>query len=321
MPDDMVSVEDLERTLAWARAQAPSPAAGLFGPDSATWRIDREAALFLCAGRALLMQIAHPWVAQGVADHSVSLDDPVGRFHRTFSAMFSFVFGTLDQAVEAARGLHRRHEAIQGRLSEAAGPFAAGSGYRANHLPALRWVLMTLIDGAMVAHEAVLGPIDPDLRTRYIAESRILGAMFGIPPESLPAEWRMFAEERDRRLASSEIAVTAPARMIAERLVLHPPLPLVPVAFRAVTAQLMPEPIRVGFALPFGPVERRRAERALAWIARIYPVLPAAVRYVGPYHEAQGRLRGRMRPAPFTRALNRLWIGSAALPGPGRPPR
>ena len=86
------------------------------------------------------MQIAHPWVAQGVADHSASLDDPLGRFHRTFSAMFSFVFGTLDQAFDAARSLHRRHEAIQGHLRDRAGPFAAGSAYRANQLPALRWV-------------------------------------------------------------------------------------------------------------------------------------------------------------------------------------
>ena len=38
--------------------------AGLFGPASEAWRLDREAMLLLGAGpRALLMQIAHPSVA------------------------------------------------------------------------------------------------------------------------------------------------------------------------------------------------------------------------------------------------------------------
>jgi len=50
----------------WASAGRPlsDPDAGLFGPDSVTWRIDREAFLLLGAGpRALLMQVAHPAIA------------------------------------------------------------------------------------------------------------------------------------------------------------------------------------------------------------------------------------------------------------------
>jgi uncharacterized protein (DUF2236 family) len=320
MRSNPVTASDLERTLSWAAAQAPSPAAGLFGPDSGTWLIDREAILFLAAGRALLMQIAHPWVAQGVLDHSISLDDPLGRFHRTFSAMFSFVFGSVEQALSAARRLHRRHEGITGTLRHTAGPFAAGSPYCANHLPALRWVLMTLTDGAISAHEAVLGPLDPALRERYVAEARILGAMFGIPAETLPADWAAFTAERDCRLASGELTVTAPARHIAQRLVLKPPLPLARSTFREVTALLLPERLRVEYGFVFGTAERRTAERAIVWLRRVYPRLPAALRYVGPYHEAVGRLRGRTRPAPLTRALNRVWIGSAALPGPKPPP-
>ena len=321
MASDLVTLADLERTLSWAEAQAPSPAAGLFGPDSARWRIDREAILFLAAGRALLMQIAHPWVAQAVVDHSTSLEDPLGRFHRTFSAMFSFVFGSIGHALDAARRLHRRHEAIQGRMREDAGPFRAGSPYRANHLPALRWVLVTLTDGALAAQEAVLGPVDPALRDRYVAESRMLGAMFGIPPETLPADWAAFTEDRDRLLASDELSVSAAARHIAQRLVIEPPLPLARSAFRDVTAQLLPERLRAEFGFSYGPPERRRADRTIGALRRIYPRLPVALRQVGPYHEAIGRLRGRTTPAPLTRALNRIWIGATALPGPKSPPR
>ena len=33
---------------------------GLAGPGSVSWRVNREAALLLGGGRALLMQVAHP---------------------------------------------------------------------------------------------------------------------------------------------------------------------------------------------------------------------------------------------------------------------
>ena len=54
--------------------------------------------------RALLLQLAHPWVAAAIIDHSRTLGDPIGRFHRTFAVVFTMVFGTVDQALSAARG-------------------------------------------------------------------------------------------------------------------------------------------------------------------------------------------------------------------------
>ena len=102
MTNAAVGREDLERQLEVVRALAPGEMEGVFGPDSLTWRIDREALTFLGAGRALLLQLAHPWVAAAIAEHSKTIDDPIGRFHRTFAAVFTMVFGTLDQALSAA---------------------------------------------------------------------------------------------------------------------------------------------------------------------------------------------------------------------------
>jgi uncharacterized protein (DUF2236 family) len=59
----VVSHEDLERELREIAALAPGQVEGVFGPASLTWRINREAAIFLGAGRALLLQLAHPYVA------------------------------------------------------------------------------------------------------------------------------------------------------------------------------------------------------------------------------------------------------------------
>src|SRR4029077_8778213 len=113
-----------ECQLGVVRAAAAGPVAGIFGPHSLMWRIDREAILFLGARRAPLLQLAHPWVSAAIGEHSQTFADPIGRFHRTFNVMFTMVFGTLDRAWAPARRLHRRHAAITGVMPATAGPFA-----------------------------------------------------------------------------------------------------------------------------------------------------------------------------------------------------
>src|SRR5438876_4503748 len=126
---EIISTERLERELTLVRGAAAGSLAGVFGPRSITWQVDREAAIFLGAGRALLLQLAHPWVAAAIEQHSDTFADPVGRFHRTFGTVISMVFGTLDQSMSAARRLHRRHAGITGRLPSTVGLFAAGLPY------------------------------------------------------------------------------------------------------------------------------------------------------------------------------------------------
>ena len=134
----LLSEDDFENSLDTVREAAAGPIKGIFGPDSLTWRVDREAAVFLGAGRALLLQLAHPWVAAAISEHSRTFADPVGRFHRTFNITFTMVFGTLEQALAASRRLHRRHAAVTGILPQAVGRFEAGSSYSANEVSALR---------------------------------------------------------------------------------------------------------------------------------------------------------------------------------------
>src|SRR5215469_3802240 len=161
---ETVSANTFERGLDAVRAAAASPCAGIFGPESMTWRIDRESAIFLGAGRALLLQLAHPWVAAAIGEHSRAIADPVGRFHRTFDSVFTMAFGTVDQALSSARRLHRRHARIRGNLLAAAGPFAAGSRYVANDIEALRWVHATLVETALLAHDLVCPPLTSEER-------------------------------------------------------------------------------------------------------------------------------------------------------------
>ena len=306
----MVAEKDLEAALDQVRADALDPIAGIFGPDTLTWRIDREAVNFLGAGRALLLQLAHPWVAAAIAEHSNTFADPIGRFHRTFDIVFAMVFGSLDRALLSARQLHRRHSMIVGEMPETVGPFAAGSRYCANDVPSLRWVHATLVETAVMAHDLVLPPLSAEERERYWSESRMFGALFGLTADDLPADWSGFAAYTAAMAQSDTLTVSPAAREIAAQILggarpwLRPPR-----WYRALTASLLPERLRAGFGFEFDERDKRAADNALRWIRRVYPKLPDRLRYVGPYQEAQARLRGEPQPDWMTRCLNRAWIG------------
>jgi uncharacterized protein (DUF2236 family) len=194
---EIVGAETLECELNQVRAAAAGSLAGIFGPRSVTWRVDREAAIFLGAGRALLLQLAHPWVAAAIEQHSDTFADPISRFHRTFSVVFTMVFGRLEQSLHAARRLHR-HAAISGTMQLAAGPFPAGSFYYANCVPALRWVHATLTETALMAYTIVLPTLTPESVTMPRAGFSLRCSVFpkqvfqkaGRPSPRIPKQWR-----------------------------------------------------------------------------------------------------------------------------------
>jgi uncharacterized protein (DUF2236 family) len=310
----IVDHDDLELELCYVRMHAAGPLEGVFGPDSATWKVNREAAIFLGAGRALLLQLAHPWVATAIADHSKVFADPIGRFHRTFRIMFTMVFGTLEQASRSARRLHQRHAAITGVMPVAAGPFLAGSCYWANEASALRWVHATLVETALIAHDLVLPPLSGEVRARYYAESRLFAALFGILQSDLPSNWEDFAAYGKAMSESETLTVVPAARAIAEQVLSRRTIGLrAPRWYRAVTAGMLPPRLRNAFGLPYGQAEQQIADNAIAWIRRVYPALPERLRYVGPYQEAVARLAGRPRPNLLTQWANQLWIGQANI--------
>jgi len=312
----LIGEADLEHEIALVRSTAAESSAGAFGPSSVMWRIDREAVIFLGAGRALLLQLAHPWIATAIAQHSRTLADPIGRFHRTFNAMFTIVFGTTEQALAAARRLHRRHAQVSGTLAEAVGPFAAGSRYEANDFVALRWVHATLIETALVAYQLVCPPLSAEERERYWTEARQFAAFFGIPQDALPQSWAVFATGNERMWRSDVLSVSDEARKIAGAVLSGAGTRLpVPAWYRALTARLLPVRLREEFGLAYDETEHCKTERVLAIFRRVYPWVPERLRHVGPYQEARARLAGRQRPGATTQLLNRFWIGQKSMAG------
>jgi uncharacterized protein (DUF2236 family) len=316
-PLEIVRADSLECELNRVCGAAAGSLSGVFGPRSISWQVNREAAIFLGAGRALLLQLAHPWIAAAVEQHSDTFANPIGRFHRTFSTVFTMVFGTLGQSFGAARRLHHRHASITGTLPSAAGPFPAGSFYCANEVFALRWVHATLVETAVMAYALVLPALTQEQHELYYAESRLFAALFGIPKEHLARDWTAFSAYTEAMTRSSTLTVTDQARAMAHRLLAGADTWLpIPGWYRALTAALLPPRLRDAFALHYGQAEEGDLQRFIGRARRIYPRLPARLRYVGPYQEAEQRLAGRTRPDFAARMCNRFWMGQSAL---GRP--
>ena len=94
-------------------------ALGLYGPHSETWRLNREATVLLGAGpRALLMQIAHPLVAEGVAQHSNFRADPWRRLRATLRSYLTIVYGTTAEARAEIGRLNRFHRKVTGPVRD-----------------------------------------------------------------------------------------------------------------------------------------------------------------------------------------------------------
>lgn len=312
--DGYVSPHHSEALLAAITARTAGPIAGIFGPASLSWRINRESALFLAAGRAALLQLAHPWVTAALVQHSAVLTRPIARFHNTFRVVFTMVFGSLDQALGAARHLYALHTRIRGELTEDVARWRRGSHYEANEIAALRWVFATLVESAALAYDCALPPLTTLEREQYYAECITLAELFGIPTAALPETWEAFAAYNRAMHASDELGVNDEARVMAHNLLtgagswVRPPD-----WYRALTAEWMPERFRAEFRLDFGAWERRISARAKRRLPGIYRRLPPAIRYIGPWREARARLAGAPVSA-LTRWSNRFWIGRPLLP-------
>jgi uncharacterized protein (DUF2236 family) len=216
--------------------------------------------------------------------------------------------------MDAARRLHRRHASITGQLPWTSGPFAVGSTYCANAIPALRWVYATLIETALVAYELVLPPVTPQQREQYYRESQLFAGLFGIPKECLPQDWTAFANYFSAMLQSEILSVSERTRTMARRLIAGTDLWLpVPASYQDLTVVLIPPPLRGRFGFSLSAMQKRQIRHAVALTRRLYPLLPARLRYVGPFQEADERLAGRPVPDFVTRMCNRFWIGRAEL--------
>ncbi len=253
----------------------------VFTPASAIWAVNRELALLLGGGRALLLQVAHPLIAAGVEEHSAFGHDPLGRLARTLEPMYALVFGPGHASDRAAERLRRVHAAVRGVLREAVGPYPAGAAYDAAD-PALRlWVHATLIDTGLLVYSRFVRPLSVAAAERYYDDSRELARLVDVPSSLVPPTLAAFRGYMSQQVGGDVLAAGPAARGIA-RAIFRPPAapvlrPLGPVV-EWLTAGLLPAPVRDLYGYRWTPARERALGAFAAVVRRLLPLLPARCR-------------------------------------------
>lgn len=264
---------------------------GLFGPESVTWRVNRESVLLLGGGRALLLQVAHPSVGAGVAQHSGYREDPWGRLARTLDVTRRIVFGDTDTATRASRRLQGVHRHVHGTIEEGS---RAGEPYDAADHELLLWVWATLVESALLVYTRYVGPLKvSDVEDYYAEQKRFLVAC-GAPAETAPATFAQFMHWYDETVEHA-LEVTPAAQDVADAI-LRPrrlPLPLRPAfdALNLATVGLLPPTLREAYGLGWGPQRERLLGAQTSLVRRLMPILPSLVREQPAARSAQRRLR------------------------------
>ncbi|HEY3336006.1 MAG TPA: oxygenase MpaB family protein [Candidatus Limnocylindrales bacterium] len=277
--------------------------AGLYGPGSEGWRLNREAALLLGAGPfALLLQVAHPLVAEGVGQHSNFRLDPWGRLAGTLRSYLRIVYGTVPAARAEIARLDTLHRRVTGPVNDEAAAARHGATYRARDPELALWVHATLIHGILVVTDRWQAPLAPDARARFYSETRPVGRLLGVPDEVLPRDIDAFDGYVDRMLSPHGPVHPSDASRVIARTILRPPLAGVvraevagrlgdcaPIARQALTlvpqaavdvlmlpaVGLLPAATRAEYGLPWGPWERAMDAWLVTgwrfWIPRLPP--------------------------------------------------
>jgi uncharacterized protein (DUF2236 family) len=264
---------------------------GLFGPGSVTWRVNREGVLLLGGGCALILQVAHPLVAAGVAEHSNYREDPWGRLYRTLDLTTKIVFGSTKTAKEASDRIKEVHGRVKGVTKEPGGRYPAGTPYDARNPELLMWVHATLVNTSLLVYTRYVGSLSIGEQQRYYEEQKLLAEKFGVPLDRQPATYGDF-NEYFARMIENELAVTDALRDVVDAT-LHPPVPFftrpLVEALNLATVAMLPPRLRDELGLPWSANRERLFEASRALVRRALPALPGMLREFPPARSARRR--------------------------------
>lgn len=263
---------------------AAEPGEGHFEDGALIRRVNRELIVAFSGARALLLQAAHPVMFEGFYDRTAGASDPHGRLARTATIMNTIYFGRRAEADEMTERVRRVHRRIRGELPEPAGEFPAGTPYAADDPKYLLWTLAAVADSADRIYRLYVGDLDHEERDALWRDYRLVGGLFGLEPEQMPADIDAFDAYMAEMLdPGGELHVTPRARELSLAVVLSPPAPLhmrwLVESVSFVVVGSLPANIRRQYGLSWDPVRELARLGGAAYVKRILlPLLPGIVR-------------------------------------------
>lgn len=249
----------------------------VFSPDTTFWRVNRELLLYLAGPRAVLMQLAHPLVAAGVADHSQFRRHPLRRLYRTARAATSITFGTEAAATRAITQIGLRHTPVQGTLATSVGPFPAGATYDASDPTLQLWVLSTITDSSLLVYQTFVRPLSGGEKEEYYRESLIGAQLFGLSGKLVPPTYSDFTSYMGTMLNSGAITVSDQAREVAKALFAPTFIGRSAYALSLTSIGLLPDRLRDEYGFKWTAFHARALHRLASLSRRVRPWLPSVL--------------------------------------------
>lgn len=284
------------------------------GPDSRSWEQASDIRSLLLAPYALILQVAHPTVGAGVAEHSNFVNEPWQRLLRTLDYLDLLVYGG-DDAIETASRVREMHKRIKGAHAD-------GTKYHALEPQAYAWVHATLMLAIVELHNRFIRRLSrADIEALY-QEWLGLGRLLGIREGDLPPDWADFQSYCDTTMRE-ELVDNETVRLVLStirtpgappgwpswlgwlwRLVRLPAGYLLTLTGASV---LTPE-LRKRFGIRWSQNKQRQADVLAAISRAITPILPRRARVSGPTYLSLRRkfiARDEFAPESYRRASAR----------------
>ncbi len=248
------------------------------GPGSPAWRINGEMAMVLGWGRAILMQIAHPAVGEGVAAHShfaTSAGAKIQRFQQTLNRMLEMTFGTPQQAWQAGHKIDAIHGRVNGEVSPGHQP------YSARQPELLKWVSATFTDSMLRVYDLFVEPLSLADKDLYVRQTSIAAPLLGAPLNYFPGSYAELQDYINGMLKSGTLVVGPQTREVADYVITGLPIPaLAPLNWygRLPVKGLLPVSLRELYGFKWSSLDASLLKSSAWTYRKIRPTLPLRLR-------------------------------------------
>jgi uncharacterized protein (DUF2236 family) len=261
-------------------AKAITANTSIFPSDSVIWRVTREHVLLLGGPAAAILQIAHPEVALGVAEHSDFRNDSMGRLRRTLDAVYAITFASRAEVEAIAERVRAAHAKVRGDSPQK---------YSAFSPDAQMWVIATLVQLSVEMFGRFVAPLTKAECESFYCEMRIFGTCFGLNETFGPQTWNEFSIYYREMLASDVLCHLPISRELAH----HVAYPRRPRALRllwplagSMAREYLPSPVREKLDLPRTASSRIVASMLETVLPGLVPRLPESLRFAREYLRA-----------------------------------
>ncbi len=252
-----------------------------FPSDSVIQRVARESVLIIGGAATLVLQVAHPVVAKGVAQFSDFQSKPFRRLFRTLNTVYSIVFGTAEESEAIGRKMVSLHRDI------------AGPGYSGLDPEAQLWVLGTLMKSSIDLYEWSVEPLSEQEKDAYFTQMLEFGGFFGLSTPTQPHDWASFLTYYEGMISSDRLASEPVCREVTQAIV-RPKRPLLLACIAPFTRAWVTEPIPATLHPALG-LRSTRWTRGCWWLTKrclkLARYLPKPLRWVPHYRKLRRKLR------------------------------